>query len=285
MADINSTPKQLSFNLEFHGRVYLIRNSVNGKVYIGQTVQELDYRWRQHRYDALTRGFKYPLHSAMRKYGVGVFSIEELAFADSQNELNRLEEHFVRLHRSIERTHGYNVRYGGDSGGKLSQGTREKLRALMIGKEAHNKGKPMPEHQRLAMMERFRTQGHPAVGRICSEYTKQKIGEAARASNTGRKASEETRRRMSETQKARMDSMTPEQKARSQAHRKGVPRSAEICAKLSAGQDTPERVARRKAIIALRLTGAAWSSVASAFGVTRTTVQEIFARYYPVYGR
>jgi hypothetical protein len=50
-----------------YGFIYLVRNKVNGKVYVGQTTRSRG-RWSQHntdpQYDA-----SLPLHLAIRKYG------------------------------------------------------------------------------------------------------------------------------------------------------------------------------------------------------------------------
>lgn len=60
------------------GHIYLIRNLVNGKGYVGKTQVTVAERFRNHKYDA-KRGSICPLHRAMRKYGVECFSVVETA--------------------------------------------------------------------------------------------------------------------------------------------------------------------------------------------------------------
>ena len=66
--------------------IYLIRNRLNGKSYVGQTVKTLQARWAEHIRDA-RKGSPFLFHRAIRKYGVEVFSESLLATAADQQEL------------------------------------------------------------------------------------------------------------------------------------------------------------------------------------------------------
>ena len=264
-----------------YGRVYLIRNLRNGKVYVGQTTREIHVRWAQHCHDA-RRNRPHPLHAAIRKYGPAAFSVTLLVECDSREHLDREEQSSVAFHRGTERGYGYNVRAGGHGGGALSLETRRKLREANLGKPAHNKGKPMPEHQRLRMAEIRKTRPNPNLGKVCSPETRAKIGAANRVRKLGSKCSDATRSKMSEAQRRRQAALTPEQRKAIQAHRKGKPRSAADRAAMSAGRATPERLARRKRIIDLRDAGLKWDDVARFLGVTRATVIEIYQRNHVV---
>ncbi len=90
--------------------VYMIRNRVNGKAYIGQTVRKLRQRLSHHKC-AAKRGSLSPVHSAIRKYGLGAFVIEVLASAKSLLRLNALEEHFISKCGTLS-PDGYNVTKG-----------------------------------------------------------------------------------------------------------------------------------------------------------------------------
>ena len=61
----------------FNGRIYCITCLVNGKMYIGQTVQLLDNRWRRHVLST-QRGSDHKFHRAIRKYGEENFIVEEV---------------------------------------------------------------------------------------------------------------------------------------------------------------------------------------------------------------
>ena len=96
--------------------VYCITNRLNGKIYIGQTSGSLEHRWRQHVYLAGYGQSKMAIHHAIAKYGKEAFSLEELAAADSQEELDRLEIFFIEKLNS-RLPYGYNVLPGGGNSG------------------------------------------------------------------------------------------------------------------------------------------------------------------------
>ena len=60
--------------------IYKISNDINNKVYIGKTNQTIKERWHQHCSDSKDRVLyeKRPLYSAMNKYGIEHFKIEEI---------------------------------------------------------------------------------------------------------------------------------------------------------------------------------------------------------------
>jgi group I intron endonuclease len=112
--------------------IYKITNSINGKVYIGQTVQKNPkMRWYDHQAKARC-GVNQPLFNAIRKYGVEKFSWEVIDQANSLEELNKLEEQYVEQYNSIHT--GYNIRKAG--GNKLhNKASIEKMRESQ--REAH----------------------------------------------------------------------------------------------------------------------------------------------------
>jgi group I intron endonuclease len=91
------------------GKVYLIKNKINGKVYIGQTIQSLKRRFAQHKYSALTKKKKTPLYSSIRKYGIDNFEITLLEDNIKPEELNDIEASYILKYSSVEE--GYNLKY------------------------------------------------------------------------------------------------------------------------------------------------------------------------------
>ena len=92
--------------------IYEIRNKVNGKVYIGQTIQEANRRWLEH--VSIARSNKnHPLYNSMRKHGTNNFSFTVIDSASSIDELNEKE----RSHLDIARANGnvYNIREAGNN--------------------------------------------------------------------------------------------------------------------------------------------------------------------------
>ena len=71
--------------------IYTIKNLVNGKMYVGQTVQpKAKMRWYAH-CDMMRKGKKSYLYDSMRKYGIENFLWEIVDRANTIEELNLLE--------------------------------------------------------------------------------------------------------------------------------------------------------------------------------------------------
>ena len=60
-----------------YGRIYIIRNTINNKVYIGQTISSINLRFRNH-LSAARNGGDYIIGKAIRKYGESNFYVELL---------------------------------------------------------------------------------------------------------------------------------------------------------------------------------------------------------------
>ena len=82
--------------------IYRITNTVNGKMYIGQTKAGAFKRFQQH-----TKADT-PLGRAIRKYGVDNFKINILSTTNEQDEANKLEEYFIKEHQCVV-PDGYNL--------------------------------------------------------------------------------------------------------------------------------------------------------------------------------
>lgn len=91
--------------------IYKITNNINGKVYIGQTIQCLKKRWNSHKYNFKTKQDIY-LYKAMKKYGIENFTIEEIGGANNITELNYQEWLLIYKYNSLA-PNGYNLREGG----------------------------------------------------------------------------------------------------------------------------------------------------------------------------
>ena len=92
--------------------IYRITNTINNKMYIGQTIQKNHkMRWYQHCADA-RKGKDSHLCNSMRKYGVENFVWEIIDVAETLDDLNIKEEHWLKQYQQI--TECYNIR---DAGG------------------------------------------------------------------------------------------------------------------------------------------------------------------------
>ena len=114
------------------GHIYLIKNVVNGKIYIGQTWHTLDHRWSQHKsgaYHNSKRGCPY-LYKAIIKHGADNFTIESISRFDNQQEADIIESQCIDKYQSTDHNHGYNLTKGGQgegSGSRMLESTRKKI--------------------------------------------------------------------------------------------------------------------------------------------------------------
>lgn len=94
------------------GFIYIIRNTINSKVYIGQTKVSVEQRWKEH-----LRHAQYGnqvINRAMKKYGVDKFYIETLEICDI-SVIDYREMFYIDLYDSTDKSKGYNVSIGGNT--------------------------------------------------------------------------------------------------------------------------------------------------------------------------
>lgn len=92
--------------------IYKITNLINNKCYIGKTLNTIQERWREHCSDYKKRDEeKRPLYSAMNKYGIENFKIEEIEQCN-EDIVNDREKYWIEYYGSFKK--GYNATLGGD---------------------------------------------------------------------------------------------------------------------------------------------------------------------------
>lgn len=96
--------------MEF-GRIYIIKNTINDKVYVGQTTQSVRLRFLNH-LSAARKGKDYRIGQAIRKYGEANFYVETLEEC-LKSELNERECYYIKLFNSTNSKFGYNISVGG----------------------------------------------------------------------------------------------------------------------------------------------------------------------------
>lgn len=124
--------------------IYKITNKINNKIYIGQTIGSLKKRWWTH---CNEKNKCIILKNAIKKYGKDNFTIEEIDGANSQSELNYKEWLFIHKSNSLW-PNGYNIKKGGEQGGKWSLKMKEHMRERGFWKHEipWNKGKKCHLH-------------------------------------------------------------------------------------------------------------------------------------------
>lgn len=150
------------------GHIYLIRNLLNGKAYVGQTVTSIANRMRRHRYEA-RRGSKQAIHAAIRKYGIENFAIVRIISCNVAL-LNEFEPLYIKIFDTFAPTgHGYNLNFGGvgNHGQKPSSETRLKMSLAHVGIKRSPHSEATLNKMRIA-----------ATGRVHSVETKLKMSQA-----------------------------------------------------------------------------------------------------------
>lgn len=93
--------------------IYAIKNTVNGKMYIGQSIN-IDKRIKEHFWKAFCEkdcSFDCILHVAIRKYGRDAFEQQVLEECD-ESSLDMLERYYIKKYNTMS-PNGYNIRPGG----------------------------------------------------------------------------------------------------------------------------------------------------------------------------
>lgn len=94
------------------GFIYIIKNKINSKIYIGQTKVSMELRWKEHLRHA-SYGNQL-INRAMKKHGCNNFYIEVLETCEV-SEIDNREIFYIELFDSTNKTKGYNVSIGGNT--------------------------------------------------------------------------------------------------------------------------------------------------------------------------
>lgn len=164
--------------------IYKITNKLNGKVYIGQSI-DIDKRWRQH----MTAKDDVLIHKSIQKYGAENFSFEILLECPAEM-LDVWERDMISLYDCMS-PYGYNLTEGGGRC-KYSEETRLKMSKAL-------KGIHLSEEHKRKISEAKKGKPSWNKGIPCSEEHKRKLSESMK----GKHLSEETKIKISNTQKGK----------------------------------------------------------------------------------
>lgn len=154
-------------------RIYKIINTVNGKIYIGQTKKSLEERFKKHKINAEKHINRY-LYDAINHYGVDKFIIELVEDNIDDTNIDLKEIYWINYFKS-KIPNGYNMTDGGGGGFTTKYWTEKQRKEL------------------------WRKQGNKRRGHVVSEKTRLKIS----CSQKGKIVSKETRDKISITRKLR----------------------------------------------------------------------------------
>ena len=115
--------------------IYRVTNTVNGKIYIGKTKFTLSKRRSIH--ERSRKNFLFA--RAIRKYGKENFKWEVLEKdIDNEENLCRLEKHYIWFYKASKKEFGYNLTDGGEGVSNPDESVRKKMKEKQLGKKNSN---------------------------------------------------------------------------------------------------------------------------------------------------
>lgn len=253
--------------------LYRITNTLNYKVYIGQTINE-KRRWQAHSsYAKQNEPIQY-IHRAMKKYGVENFIYEVIAQCLTQEDADETEILLIQQYNSQNKEHGYNVAPGGDH---AWNGGLPKEQQPMYGKKQSDYFK-----QRMSEIHSGKTVIHSEewkkyMSNILSGIPRaDDVKEKISKSNKGLKRSDETKMKISQVQIGKIKSQETKNKM-SKSHI-GKKKSLKTKKRMS--------LAKRKfslqqelQIVELRNSGMKLKKLTVMFGCSEPTIISIMKRH------
>jgi group I intron endonuclease len=168
--------------------IYIITNKVNGKQYVGMT-KNIKRRWHQH---ISANGSAPALHAAIKKYGNDGFIYSYICDAFDFEAACDLEQVLIKQHNT-KTPYGYNLTDGGDGvRGRPMTENDKKIRRETVLKFVNS----------LSAEERAKKFG--VKGKKFTAEQIEKLRISNKGKNLGKKASEETRAKMSIAHKNRV---------------------------------------------------------------------------------
>ena len=168
---------------EVRYKVYIHKNIINEKIYVGITSKTLTDRFRN------GNGYNHNSHfkSAIEKYGWENF--EHILIADnlSYEDACDMEISLIKKYNSTNREKGYNISQGGDKtrlGIKHTEETRQKMSANHWSTRHRSKliGTKLPQY-RIEQLKARKGELSPWYGKHHTEETKKKISKANSGEN------------------------------------------------------------------------------------------------------
>ena len=194
--------------------IYMHKNKINGKIYIGQTCQKPEYRWNNGK-NYINCSYFY---KAIQKYGWDNFEHIILEENLTLEQANEKEEYYIKLYNSINPEKGYNLQKGGNNK-EVSELTKEKCRLHALNlwaNEEHKQKMSEIMKQKWQDPEYIKKQQdfHKNYKHEISEEGKKRISEARKkyiqengTPTQGKGHTLKTRKKISEAQKGENNSM------------------------------------------------------------------------------
>ena len=171
--------------------IYKITNNVNGKMYIGQSIN-IEQRWVEHLRELNgNKHYNQHLQNSWNKYGESNFKFD-IVEECIRNDLNNKERYWIAMYDTQNKRCGFNISNGGVQGCSVSEETRKKLSDSRIGRFT---GKDNPFYGKThsdevkervrRMAKEFSGEKHYFYGKHHTEETKDKMRETIGDSRVG----------------------------------------------------------------------------------------------------
>lgn len=148
-----------------HNRcVYIHKNKINGKVYVGQAKGNPKFRWGKNGKNYKSSIFFW---NAIQKYGWNEFEHIVLFENLTSDEANSIEIETIAKFNSTNPSFGYNIR-GGGRNGSLNELSKQKIREA-------NLGKVVPDDIRHKISLAMKGENNPFYGKHHTKEARQKM--------------------------------------------------------------------------------------------------------------
>jgi group I intron endonuclease len=165
--------------------VYIIKNKINRKVYIGFTSNKVSWRFNQHIYET-NGGRNHHLNNAIRKHKKNNFFVETICQSKDKKTALNLEKFWIKEFNSQNCKYGYNITAGGEGttgltalkGRKLTKNHRKKIseakkRYFDGGGKSWNLGKTHSQETRNKISKAQKGRCSPMKGKKHTEISKE----------------------------------------------------------------------------------------------------------------
>jgi len=158
------------------GYIYLIENKINGKKYVGQTIQkDIHQRWNSHK--LLNKRFIGTiLYNAYKKYGIENFTYKIICIC-FDDDTNKFEEEYINKYNTLY-PNGYNMIEGGKSR-KFTPVLKKIISDKLKGENHPNFGKHLKEETKIKLSLKNKGVNSPCYGKKLSEELKKRLSELA----------------------------------------------------------------------------------------------------------
>lgn len=146
--------------------IYLITNKVNGKKYVGQSI-DIEKRWKDHIRDS--KKSEYTIHKAIRKYGVENFEFSVL----EECPVDKLDEREIYWISELDTyNNGYNMTLGGEGHILYLDPKERDQKKKEVARRSGKKYRDSHKEKRRELQRRYR-KNHPDYDRKWEENHKE----------------------------------------------------------------------------------------------------------------